>query len=30
MTFMTPASLDNAYAAMLIDAALRRTPLAHF
>ena len=30
MTFTTPASLDNAYLAMLIDAALRRTPLAHF
>jgi glutamine amidotransferase-like uncharacterized protein len=30
MTFMTPASLDNAYSAKLIDAALRRTWLAHF
>jgi hypothetical protein len=30
MGFMTPASLDNAYAAKLIDAALRRTQLAHF
>jgi hypothetical protein len=30
MTFTTPASLDNEYAAKLIDAALRRTPLAHF
>lgn len=30
MTFVTPASQDNAYAAKLIDAALRRTPLAHF
>jgi hypothetical protein len=30
MTFTTPASLDNAYAAKLIDAALRRTRLAHF
>jgi glutamine amidotransferase-like uncharacterized protein len=30
MTFTTPASLDNSYAATLIDAALRRTRLAHF
>jgi hypothetical protein len=30
MTFMTPASLDNAYAAKLIDAVLRRTRLEHF
>jgi hypothetical protein len=30
MTFMTPASVDNTYAAKLIDAALRRTRLAHF
>jgi glutamine amidotransferase-like uncharacterized protein len=30
MTFMTPASLDNAYSAKLIDAALRRRRLAHF
>jgi len=30
MTFMTPATTDNAYAAKLIDAALRRAPLAHF
>lgn len=30
MTFMTPASLDNTYAAKLIGAALRRTRLAHF
>ena len=30
MTFMTPATLDNAYAAKLIDAALRRKQLAHF
>jgi len=30
MHFATPASQDNAYAATLIDAALERTPLAHF
>jgi len=30
MTFVTPASLDNAYSATLIDAALRRTRLIHF
>lgn len=30
MKFLTPASLDNAYARKLIDAALRRTPLAHY
>jgi hypothetical protein len=30
LAFMTPASLDNAYSAKLIDAALRRTRLAHF
>ena len=30
MTFLTPASLDNMYAAKLIDAALQRTRLAHF
>jgi len=30
MTFTTPATLDNTYAAKLIDAALRRTHLAHF
>jgi glutamine amidotransferase-like uncharacterized protein len=30
MSFVTPASLNNAYAAKLIDAALRRTRLAHF
>jgi glutamine amidotransferase-like uncharacterized protein len=30
MTFVTPASLDNAYSAKLINAGLRRTRLAHF
>ena len=30
MNFTTPASLDNAYAAKLIEAALRRTQLEHF
>jgi glutamine amidotransferase-like uncharacterized protein len=30
MTFATPASVDNAYAATLIQAALNRTPLAHY
>jgi hypothetical protein len=30
MTFVTPAALDNDYAAKLIDAALHRTTLAHF
>lgn len=30
MTFTTPASADNAYAARLIEAALRRRPLPHF
>lgn len=30
MSFNTPASVDNAYAAKLIEAALRRRPLAHF
>jgi glutamine amidotransferase-like uncharacterized protein len=30
MSFSTPASLDNAYAKKLIDAALNRTPLPHF
>jgi len=30
MTFRTPASVDNAYAAMLVDAALHRTSLPHY
>lgn len=30
MTFRTPASVDNAYAGTLIDAALNRTPLPHY
>lgn len=30
MTFTTPASVDNAYAGMLIDAALHRTSLPHY
>ena len=30
MTFSTPVSVDNAYAATLIDAALNRTPLPQF
>jgi hypothetical protein len=30
LSFTTPASIDNAYAATLIDAALRRTSLPHF
>lgn len=30
MTFATPASLDNAYAGKLIDAALNRTQLPHY
>ena len=30
MTFTTPAAVDQAYAAKLIEAALRQTPLAHF
>jgi hypothetical protein len=30
MTFVTPASIDNAYSAKLIEAALLRTPLPHF
>jgi len=30
MTFSTPASTDNAFAATLIQAALNRTPLSHF
>jgi glutamine amidotransferase-like uncharacterized protein len=30
MTFSTPASADNAYAATLVDAALRATPLPRF
>ena len=30
MTFVTPATLDNTYAAKLIHAALRQTRLAHF
>ncbi len=30
MTFGTSASDDNAYAAMLIDAALKRTALPHY
>jgi glutamine amidotransferase-like uncharacterized protein len=30
MSFTTPASVDNAYSAVLIDAALQRTQLAHF
>jgi hypothetical protein len=29
LTFTTPASVDNAYAATLIDAAVNRTRLAH-
>ena len=30
MTFLTPASEDNAYAATLIRAALNRAPLSHY
>jgi hypothetical protein len=30
MTFTTPASVDNAYAATLIDAAVNRRWLAHY
>ena len=30
MTFTTPASVDNAYARTLIDAALHRTSLPHY
>lgn len=30
LTFTTPASVDNAYAATLISAALNRTPLQHY
>ena len=30
MTFATPASVDSAYAAMLIDAAVNRKRLAHY
>ena len=30
MIFTTPASADNAYAGTLINAALNRTPLAHY
>jgi hypothetical protein len=30
MTFTTPASVDRAYAATLIDAALNRTWLPHY
>ncbi|MDQ6708482.1 MAG: hypothetical protein M3Z85_21190 [Acidobacteriota bacterium] len=30
MTFVTPVSVDNAYAATLIDAALNRTSLSHY
>jgi len=30
MTFTTPASVDNAYAGMLIHAALNRAPLSHY
>jgi glutamine amidotransferase-like uncharacterized protein len=30
MTFMTPASVDNAYAGTLIHAALNRAPLSHY
>jgi hypothetical protein len=30
MTFTTPASEDNAYAATLIDAALNRSSLSHY
>jgi glutamine amidotransferase-like uncharacterized protein len=30
MTFTTPASVDNAYAGKLIDAALHRTLLPHY
>ena len=30
MTFSTPAAVDNTYAARLIEAAARRTPLPHF
>ncbi len=30
MTFTTPVSVDNAYAATLIQAALNRTPLSHY
>jgi glutamine amidotransferase-like uncharacterized protein len=30
LTFTTPASVDNAYAFALIDAALNRTPLPHY
>ncbi|MDP9171573.1 MAG: hypothetical protein M3N54_13220, partial [Acidobacteriota bacterium] len=30
MTFTIPSSLDNTYAAKLVDAALRRTRLAQF
>lgn len=30
LTFTTPASVDNAYAAILIGAALNRTPLQHY